>query len=136
LFGVSLGYDIYPDIGLLFIRGQGAVPHSEQMRTMLAWLHDPQYKCCHDALIDFAGVTSRPKLSELRQLIAMLRQQMPLEGPRRLAFVTSTPITFAITQAFARIVRLQELPFEIKVFMSLRSAWDWLRPGEAPFQPH
>jgi hypothetical protein len=106
------------------------------MCVMLAWLRDPEYQRCTDALIDFAGVTSTPTVSELRELIAMLAQQMPAHGPRRLAFITSTPITFAITQVFAGLVRLQELPFEVKVFMNLGLAWNWLRPGEPPFQPH
>src|SRR6516225_5479963 len=43
LCGVSLGYDIYPDISLLFIRGQGVITHSEWVYAMLAWLHDPGY---------------------------------------------------------------------------------------------
>jgi hypothetical protein len=133
---VALGYDIYLDIGLLFIRGQGEVPHAERMRVMLAWLRDPAYEQCTDALIDFAGVTSTPRISELREQIAMLEQQMPVRGPRRLAFVTSTPITFAVTQIFAHLVRIRELPFDIRVFMNLGLAWKWLRPGEPPFQPH
>ena len=35
---MSLGYDIYADIGLLYIRGQGVVTQSERMGAMLAWL--------------------------------------------------------------------------------------------------
>jgi hypothetical protein len=37
---------------------------------------------------------------------------------------------------FEHLVRLEELPFEVKVFMNLERAWTWLRPGEPPFQPH
>ena len=33
---------------------------------MLAWLRDPQYERCTDALIDLAGVKTTPKVSELR----------------------------------------------------------------------
>jgi hypothetical protein len=60
--GVALGYDIYPDIGLLFFRGQGEIPHSEKMRVMLAWLRDSEYQCCTAALIDFAGVRTIPRV--------------------------------------------------------------------------
>jgi hypothetical protein len=136
LCGVPLGYDIYPDIGLLFMRGQGKVPQSERMDAMLASFRDPQYGCCSDALIDIADVTSTPRVSELRELIAMLGQQMPADGPRRLAVVTSKPIFFAITRVFAQLIRLHELPFEIMPFMDLGLAWNWLRPGEPPFQLH
>jgi hypothetical protein len=133
---MSLGYDIYPDIGLLFIRGQGVITQQERMSAMLAWLRDPQYGRCRDALIDFAGAQSTPRMSELRELVAMLKQQQPTPGPRRLAMVTSKPITFAVARMFAGLIGTQGLPFEVKVFMNLRRAWDWLRPGEPPFQLH
>jgi hypothetical protein len=133
---MALGYDIYPDIDLLFIRGQGVITQAERIRAMLAWLRDPQYESCSDALIDFAGVKSTPRIRELRELLALLKQHLPVKGPRRLALVTSAPITFAVARVFEHLVRLQGLPFEVKVFMSLRRAWTWLRPEEPPFEPH
>ena len=131
---MSLGYDIYTDIGLLYIRGQGVVTQRERMGTMLAWLRDPQYERCTDALIDLAGVKTTPKVSELRELIAMLKQEMPARGPRRLAMVTSKPITFIVARTFEHLVRSRGLRLEVKVFMNLRSAWDWLRPDAPPFE--
>jgi hypothetical protein len=97
---VALGYDIYAEIGLLYIRGQGVVTQRERMGAMLAWLRDPQYEACTEALIDLAGVKTTPKIAEMRELIAMLKQQMPARGPRRLAMVTSRPITFAVARTF------------------------------------
>ena len=131
---MSLGYDIYADIGLLYIRGQGVTTQRERMTAMLAWLREPQYEGCTDALIDLAGVKTTPKMSELRELIAMLKQQMPVRGPRRLAMVTSKPITFAVARTFEHLVRSRGLPLEVKVFMNLRRAWTWLRPDTPPFQ--
>ena len=131
---MSLGYDIYTDIGLLYIRGQGVVTQRERMGTMLAWLRDPQYERCTDALIDLAGVKTTPRVSEMRELIAMLKQEMPARGPRRLAMVTSKPITFVVARTFEHLVRSRGLRLEVKVFMNLRSAWDWLRPDAPPFQ--
>jgi hypothetical protein len=132
---MALGYDFYPDIGLLFIRGQGAISQAEYMHAMLAWLRDPYYEDCIDSLIDFAAVKSPPTIRQLRELIAMLKQQLPLRGPRRIALVTSTPITFAVGRVFEHLVRLQGLPLEVKVFMNLRRAWKWLRPDGPSFQP-
>jgi hypothetical protein len=131
---MSLGYAIYEDIGLLYIRGQGEMPQVERMETMLAWLREPQYENCTDALFDLAGVKTTPKVSELRELIAMLKQQMPARGPRRLAIVTSRPITFIIATVFEHLVESQGLPLEVKVFMNLRRAWTWLRPDMPPFR--
>jgi hypothetical protein len=130
---MSLGYDIYEDIGLLYIRGQGEITQHQRMSVMLAWLREPKYEDCRDALIDLAGVKTTPKVSELRELIAMLKQQRPASGPRRLAIVTPKPITFIVARMFEHLVRSQGLPFEIKVFMTLGRAWDWLRPEGPPF---
>ena len=63
---MPLGYDIYADIGLLYIRGQGVTTQRERMSAMLAWLREPQYENCTDALIDFTDVTAAPKVGELR----------------------------------------------------------------------
>jgi hypothetical protein len=73
-------------------------------------------------------------MAEMRELIAMLKQQMPARGPRRLAMVTSKPITFAVARTFEHLVRSRGLPLEVKVFMNLRRAWAWLRPDTPPFQ--
>jgi len=132
---MSLGYDIYADIGLLYVRGQGEITQRQRMSAMLAWLRDPQYEGCSDALIDFTDVKTTPKVGELRELIAMLKQEMPARGPRRAAVVTSRPITFVIARVFEQLVRLRELPLEVKVFMDLGRAWAWLRPDAPPFQP-
>jgi hypothetical protein len=133
---MPLGYDIYPDIGLLFVRGQGVITQHEWIRTMVAWLHDPQYERCRDAFVDLAGVESTPKMGELRELIAILTQNVPADGPGRAAVVTSNPITFGIARMFEGLIREQEISLEIRVFMNLEGAWTWLRPGEPPFQPH
>jgi hypothetical protein len=133
---MALGFDIYPEFGLLFIRGQGAITPPEYMHAMLAWLRDPRYEGCRDAFVDFAGVKLPPRIAHVRELLAMLKQQLPAQGPRRAAVVMGTPITFAVAQVFQQLVRLHGLPLEIKVFMSLREAWDWLRPDGPPFVPY
>jgi len=131
---MPLGYDIYPDIGLLYIRGQGAITQRQRMSTMLAWLREPEYQNCRDVLVDLADVTTTPKVSELRELLAMLKQERPARGPRRVAVVTSKPIAFAVARTFAQLVRLRGLPLDVKVFMNPRRAWTWLRPEAPLFQ--
>jgi SpoIIAA-like len=131
---MPLGYDIYEDIGLLYIRGQGEVTQAQRIATMLAWLREPKYEDCSDALMDLAGVKTTPKVSELRELIAILKHRMPFRGPRRLAVVAAKPITFIVARVFEHLIWSQDLPFEVKVFMTLGRAWDWLRPDGPPFQ--
>jgi hypothetical protein len=79
-------------------------------------------------------VKTTPRVGELRELIAMLKQQMPAHGPRRVAIVTSKPITFAVARMFEHLVRLRGLPLEVKVFMNLDRAWTWLRPDKPLFE--
>jgi hypothetical protein len=129
---VPMGFHIYPDVRLLFIRASGVVTQEERVRTLMAWLRDPRYECCIDSLFDVTQAQSTPKLAELRELIAILKQDMPATGPRKLAIVTSKPITFAVARAFESLIHLDAVPLHIRVFMNREQAWTWLRPGE-PF---
>jgi len=133
---MPLGFHIYADLGLLFIRGQGTISQTERISTMLAWLRDPAYERCGDAFFDLTATDSTPTMGELRELIAVLKQHMPPRGgPRRLAMVVSKPITYAVASVFERLLRLRGFPLEVKVFMDPVGAWEWLRPGEPLFEP-
>jgi hypothetical protein len=132
---MSLGFQIHPDIGLLFIRGQGVITQRERIRALLAWTQDADYASCGDAILDVAAAKSTPTIAELRELIALLKQHMPVSGPRRLAIVTSKPITFAVARAFENLVKFRGIPLQVRVFMDPGRAWTWLRPDSPPFQP-
>jgi hypothetical protein len=132
---MPLGFHIYADLGLLFIRGQGAITQTERVRTMIAWLHDPAYEQCRDAFIDLSATDSTPRVGELRELIAVLNQHQPAGGPGRLAMVVSKPITYGVASVFETLLRLRGFPLEVKVFMDPARAWAWLRPGEPLFEP-
>jgi len=58
---MPLGYDIYEDIGLLYIRGQGEITQHQRMSAVVAWLREPTYEDCSDALMDLAGVKTTPR---------------------------------------------------------------------------
>src|SRR4249919_416717 len=112
---MSFGFHIYADLGLLFIRGQGTITQTERISTMLVWLQDPAYGRCRDAFLDLTATDSTPRMGELRELIAVLKQHMPAGGPRRLAMVVSKPITYAVASVFERLLRLRGFPLEVKV---------------------
>jgi hypothetical protein len=131
---MPLGFHIYPDLRLLFIRGQGVISQQERVSTMLAWLRDPGYKACEDALFDISSAQSTPKVAELRELISILRQKAPAGGPRRLAIVTSKPIAFGVAQVFGRCLHMTSVSLEVKVFLTREPAWAWLRPGMPPLE--
>jgi hypothetical protein len=132
---MPLGFSIYPDLRLLFIRGHGVITQTERVNAMLTWLRDPGYEACVDALFDISTAESTPKVAELRELIAILRQQAPANGPRRLAVVTSKPIAFGVAQLFGRLLQLKGVPLQVKVFLEREAACEWLRPGMLPLEP-
>ena len=128
---MPIGFSTYRDFRLLFIRGHGTITQTERVDAMLAWLRDPGYQHCTDALFDVTAAQSTPRLAELRQIVAILRQSMPSSGPRRLAIVTARPITYAIARVFQDLIQLKGVPLEVRVFNDRELAWAWLRPNES-----
>ena len=135
---MSLGFHIYPDLHLLFIRGHGVITQVERVKTMMAWLHEPDYVTCVDALFDVTDAESTPKVRELRELLALFRQYRPASpdsGPRKLAIVTAKPIAFGVARVFGQLMHLEENPVQVRVFLEREAAWEWLRPGEPLISP-
>jgi hypothetical protein len=128
---MPMGFCIYPDFRLLFIRAHGVVTQTERIQTMLAWLRDPGYVHCTSALFDVTDSESTPRLSELRELLSLLKQHLPANGPQKLAIITGRPITFVVARAFEHLVHLKTIPLQVKVFLDRESAWAWLRPDDA-----
>ena len=131
---MPLGYIVYPELKLLFIRGTGVITQPERVSTLLSWLRDPGYAECVDALFDVSSAQSTPKVAELRELIAILRQQGGDAGPRRLAVVTSKPIAYGVAQLFGFLLQTKDMPLQVKVFLDAELAWAWLRPATPPFE--
>jgi hypothetical protein len=129
---VALGYFINPDLRLLYIRGEGVVTQRERIHTMLAWLRDPGYADCVDALFDVSNAQSTPRVAEMRELISLLRQHELASGPQRLAVVTSKPIAFGVAEVFSHFLKVKGVPLQVKVFMKPDAAWTWLLPGTPP----
>ena len=118
------------------MRGVGVITQAERVQTMRAWLADPAYRDCDDALCDFSEAEGTPTMAELRELVGLMSQALPDRGPRRLAMVTSKPITFVVAGEFKEFVERAAVPLEVKVFADFQSAWQWLRPSnEAAAQP-
>ena len=118
---MPIGFATYRDFRLLFIRGHGVITQRERVDAMLAWLADPGYRHCTDALFDVTAAQSTPRLAELREIIAILRRSIPSSGPRRLAIVTARPITYAVARVFQDLV-LKDVALQVKVFMDREEA--------------
>lgn len=132
---MPIGFYIYQDVRLLFIRGHGIITQTERVDTMLAWLRDPGYQQCTGALFDVTAAESTPRLAELRQILEILREHMPRTGPRKLAIVTARPITYAVARVFQDLIQPKDIPLEMRVFFDREVAWAWLRPHEPLPEP-
>jgi hypothetical protein len=132
---LPIGYYIYRDFRLLFIRGHGVITQAERIDTIRSWLRDPDYQECTDALFDVRAAQTTPRLAELREIVALLRQHMPRRGPRKLAIVTARPITYAVARVFQQLVQPKEIPLQVRVFIDREAAWAWLRPDQPPPEP-
>ena len=128
---MPIAYTIMPGLRLLCIRATGMITQPERIETMRAWLADPAYTDCDDALCDFLESESTPTMAELRELVGLMAQRLPGRGPRKLAIMTAKPITFVVATEFKGIVEAAAVPLEVKVFASFESAWKWLRPEES-----
>jgi hypothetical protein len=78
---------------------------------------------------------STPRLRELREIIAILRQHMPPRGPRKLAIVTARSVTYAVARVFQALIQPKDIPLQVRVFVDREAAWAWLRPDEPLPEP-
>ena len=132
---MPIGFHVYPDSRLLFIRGHGVITQTERIDAMLAWLQDPGYRHCTSALFDVTAAQTTPKVAQLREIIALLRQNMPADGPQKLAIVTGKPIAYAVAQVFRALIQPKNLPLQVRVFLDREVAWAWLRPEKTLPEP-
>jgi hypothetical protein len=128
---MPLSYSVLPSLRLLCIRGWGVITQRERIETMREWLADPSYPICDDALCDFSEASSTPTMAELRGLVELMAQQLPARGPRKLAIITSKPITFVVAGEFKEFVKQSAVPMDVEVFPDFQSGWTWLRPEES-----
>jgi hypothetical protein len=133
---MPFGFHIYHDVGLMFIRESGAVRRFERLRAIRAWLQDPEYKDCIDAMFDVTHADSPPTLEELREIVAILKKEKLAAGPQKLAIVASNNSKIVIfAGVFDELVQLERVPLAVKVFLDREGAWSWLRPGQPAVEP-
>jgi hypothetical protein len=125
---MGLTYRIHPEAQLLVIRGDGTISQQERLETLRAWMRDPAYPTCTAALCDFTTARSTPGLSELHELIQVMRDEGSDRGPTKLAIVTPRPVAFGIARVFQELIRLGGFALEVRAFRHRAGAWAWLRP--------
>jgi len=124
-------HQIYPEAGILVVRSEGSVTQPERAEALLAWLADPDYQRCIDALCDFSEAENVPSHEDLHELVMMLERHLPTRGPKKVAMVAPKIITFGVARVFEGMVRDAGIPLEFHVFADREQAWAWLRPAIA-----
>ena len=128
---MPLTYRIVPDARMLFIHGEGVITQPERIQTILAWIKDPAFRPGLDAFCDLSAAESTPKLSDLREIVAIIGEHAPAIGHSKLAILTSKPITFGVARVFEALAQVEETPLQVRVFFNRDKAWAWLRPHSA-----
>ena len=122
---MSFTYHIDSSAGILFIVGEGAITQAERLDTMRAWLSDPDYRPGLHTLCDFSRATSTPSLPDLREIIAIINQNAPLIGRKKLAVVATKASTFGVARQFEVLAEATSL--NVEIFTDREAAIAWLR---------
>jgi hypothetical protein len=128
---MPMTYRIDRDANLLFVAMTGAHTQAERMQTMLAWINDPAFRPGLDTFCDLTESESTPDLAELREIVATISEHAPRIGPKKVAMLTSKPITFGVARVFEALADVEDTPLQVKVFNDRSAAWAWLRPGDS-----
>ena len=117
-------YSIDPRARMLFVVGEGSVTQAERLAAMRAWLSDHLYEPGFDTLADFSASTSTPGLTELREIVAFIRENAAMIGRKKLAIVTTSSFTYGVARQFQLMAEAG--PLEVRVFTDRGSAQAWL----------
>jgi hypothetical protein len=123
---MPLTYTIDSDAGLLSIVGEGALTQSERVRLVLEALQDPAFRPGLATLFDISQTTTTPSMSQLREIVMLLRQHAHRIGQTKIAVVAHMPIVFGMAREFQTLIELETSLMEISVFSERDEALKWL----------
>jgi hypothetical protein len=123
---MPLTYTIDADAGLLSIVGEGSLTQSERLRFVHESLQDPAFRPGLATLFDVSNTTSTPSMSQLREIVMLLRQHAHRIGHTRIAIVAPRPIVFGVAREFQTLVELETALMEISIFTNRDEALRWL----------
>jgi hypothetical protein len=127
---MPMTYRIDTDARMLFVVATGVTTQAERMEVMLGWINHPAFAPGLDTFCDFSTAESTPRLSDLRELIATIGDNVPKIGHQRVAILAAKPITFGVARVFESMAEFEETPLTVKVFFERDKLWEWLRPGQ------
>ena len=125
---MPITYQIDPDAGMLIVVADGVSTQQERLEAIQKWIGDPAFRPGLQTLCDFTTAISIPTLPELDEIVGLIRRHATAIGRKKLAIVTSRPVTFGVARQFGALAPGGLL---VQVFKDRDLALAWLKaPSE------
>jgi hypothetical protein len=125
---MPITYQIDAHAGMLVIVADGESTQQERLEAIQKWINDPAFRPGLQTLCDFTTAISIPTLPELDEIVGLMRRHATAIGRKKLAVVTSRPVTFGVARQFGALVPGQLF---VQVFRDRDVALAWLKdPSE------
>lgn len=121
---MPMRYRIDSERGMLFVEAEGDTTQAERLEAMQAWIRDPDFRPGLQTLADFSEATNVPTLAELEEIVDYMRRYATTIGQKRIAMVTSRPVSFGVARQFGALAPGAFLT--VQVFKDRESALAWL----------
>jgi hypothetical protein len=130
---MPMRYKIDSERGMLFIEAEGETTQAARLQAMQAWIRDPEFRSGLQTLADFSESITVPTLADLEEVVAYMRRYATTIGQKRIAIVTSRPVSFGVARQFGALAPGAFLT--VRVFKDRESALTWLAEDSSPTGP-
>jgi len=124
---MPIRYNIDSQRGMLFIVMDGETTQPERLSTLHAWINDPEFRPGLQTLADFSEATNVPTLSELSEIVGLIRSYAEAIGQKKVALVAARDLTFGVARQFIALAPGDFLT--VRIFKDRDLALAWLAEG-------
>lgn len=100
---MPITYRIDSEKGFLYVLVGGAPTQDEILTAMQAWWNDPEFRPGLLTLIDGSDATSLPTLSQLEEIVGLIRRHAHEIGRKKLAIIAPRPVIFGVARQFGAL---------------------------------
>jgi hypothetical protein len=123
---MAMTYQIDTNAGMLLVVVDGETRQAERLEVMQAWLRDPAFRPGLSTLADFSTATTVPTLSELEEIVRIIRQHAQAIGRKKVALITPRAVSFGVARQFGALAPNGLL---VQVFKDRAAGLTWLNQG-------
>jgi hypothetical protein len=124
---MPMHYRIDAERGMLFVTAQGETNQAARLEMMQTWMRDPDFRPGLPTLADVSDSSNVPTLSELEEIVGIMRNNASVIGQKKIAIVTTRPVSFGVARQFGALAPGGLLT--VKVFKDRDAALAWLAEG-------